>query len=185
MHFRRNTTTHRTQQLHRHPLHPELRVHNSHPQPSLPKTTKAKISTTQDMAEKLAQAIELTHSRDARHDEMLQKFELLMAHMTGSQGAQEATNPQSIQPHRTDPTTKGKTPPPTRSPFDTPPPKKINTNCTPEKQMYSIFQQPPAVHLPAPPPRTSRTLQFLTQPMETNADNNRPKPVAESGKKTE
>jgi hypothetical protein len=41
-----------------------------------------RVLRSKDLEEQLAQAIELAHTRDARHEEMLQRFEMLMAQQT-------------------------------------------------------------------------------------------------------
>lgn len=85
---------------------------------------QAKISRSQDLEDKLAQAIELAHSRDARHEEMLAKFEqLLSSHSLCRQsGDQEPSDTDMIEANSP------ATPERKETTSEAPPPKKANTN---------------------------------------------------------
>ena len=85
-----------------------------------------KISRSQDLEEKLAQALELAYDRDSRHEEMMHKFDLLLKMQQG----EADRNPKSS----TLPST------PVRANPSSPPSKRKNTNATPHRSMYSIFR---------------------------------------------
>lgn len=87
-----------------------------------------KISRSRDLEEKLAQALDLAYDRDARHEEMMNKVEMLL-NLQQSQATSTAivaTLPST--PVRVNP-----------SP-SSPPSKRKNTNATPHRNMYSIFR---------------------------------------------
>ena len=140
----------------------------------------ARVSRTRDLEEQLAQAIELAHSRDARHEEMLQRFEQLMAHHNmpntgpGPNAPPLPPPPPSAPPESI---THGKVTPPMR-PMTTqsPPPKKSNQSHTPPKTMYPVFRQ-----YDNNPPRFKRPQTLLTQPMDTEDGITNPKPGVQTG----
>ena len=88
-----------------------------------------KITRSQDLEEKLAQAIELAYDRDNRHEEMMQRFDTLMR-MQGNPPT-ETSVPLTLPP--TTPIRANPSP-------SSPPPKRKNTNTTPHRDMYSIFR---------------------------------------------
>ena len=121
----------------------------------------AKVSRSKDLEEQLAQAIELAHSRDARHEEMLRKFEQMMSmHSANNMGPDPKPPPPpaalEVPAHQAQIT------PPSR-PMSTqsPPPKKTNQSSTPPKTMYPVFRQ-----YEHNPPRFKRPQDLLTQPMD-------------------
>jgi hypothetical protein len=144
---------------------------------------EAKINRSHDLEEQLAQAIELAHSRDVRHEEMLRKFEMLMRTV-------EAKEPQEVSPRpvenqlRAEPSSNPKHPPPASKATASPPSKKANNNSTPERQIYPIFKTTPGLAMP-PPPRHRRESVLLTQPMDTDDESRKPPPGAKTGKKSE
>lgn len=141
---------------------------------------QARISRSQDLEEQLAQALDLAHSRDARHEEMMEKFELLLN--------QKST---LIDPDKDSlPTTPDRDPNRRKSP----PSKKANTNMSPHRNIYSLFR---------PQPGKANSISRQMQPTNNHPTNNRaimshtyhsmdiddehpiPPPGAKSGKKTE
>lgn len=149
---------------------------------------QAKVSQSKDLEEQLAQAIELAHSRDARHEEMMKKIELLMgqqtfepAGWTARPDPYQAYNEQAMH-----------TPPRITLTTESPPQKKANTNNSPQRHFYTLFRPPSG--------KTSRHHQqklnhgtlserrnakLLTQPMETEDEQLKPPPEVKSGKKIE
>lgn len=87
-----------------------------------------KISRSQDLEEKLAQALELADIRDKRHEEMMTKFEILL---TMHQSSIVATPVVATLPS---------TPIRTNTKPASPPSKRKNMNSTPQRGMYSIFR---------------------------------------------
>ena len=144
---------------------------------------EVKISRSHDLEEQLAQAIELAHTRDARHEEMLQKFDQLMARFKDfPTNNSDAISPPIVAGGDSTPRSKNSTPrPPT---FETPPSKKSNSNPTPEKQIYPIFQPMTTLGMPLPP-RVRRATQLMTQPMDTDDEMIKPIPGAKPGDKIE
>ena len=139
----------------------------------------ARVSRTQDLEEQLAQAIELAHSRDARHEEMLQKFEQLMAQVMDTNVAPRPPPPPP-PPGTTETQVRQITP--TTRPMTTqsPPPKKNNHSSTPPKTMYPVFRQ-----IDKDPPRFKRPQALLTQPMDTDDSNSKPTPGVTAGTQVE
>jgi hypothetical protein len=137
---------------------------------------ETKVTKSHELEEKLAQALELAHSRDARHEEMMEKFEMLMRyqsergiihHTTPDPGHQRTSNSES------------------------PPPKKLNTNSSPARPMYAVFRKTTGRHkLDGPSiPSThfeARQASPLTaiQDMDTD-DGPSHQPVVRPGKKLE
>jgi hypothetical protein len=87
-----------------------------------------KISRSQDLEEKLAQALELADIRDKRHEEMMTKFDMLLTmHQSGMvANPVVATLPSTPIRTNTKPTS--------------PPPKRKNLNSTPHRGVYAIFR---------------------------------------------
>ena len=142
---------------------------------------EAKITTTHDLQERLAQALELAHTRDARHEEMMEKFELLMNYQATQQ--QDATQASfAVVNQETN-----------QRPSGSPPPKKANTNASPARHVYSMFrQQSGGRQLTAHP--SSKSKHFSARQsssktevydMETDEAIASPPPEVRPGKKTE
>lgn len=139
---------------------------------------QAKVNRSKDLEDQLAQAIELAHSRDARHEEMLQKFEMLMRLHTDGNDRQP---PQGRPPDDSDdpfPTT-----PDRPQPTGPPPTKKPNQNPSPQRNIYSIFRQQSSRHSSPRNRKTSGSL--LTQPMDTDETHRQLPLGAQPGKKQE
>ena len=140
----------------------------------------AKISRSQDLEDQLAQAIELAHSRDERHEEMMEKFELLMRRQEQQEFNEESmTMSLATQGH---------------SQSESPPSKKANTNASPNR-VYALFRQTSGgqqlrrsnlmrkyVAVPNQPPRL---LPTTNQNMDTDDDTPNPPPEVRPGKKQE
>ena len=134
---------------------------------------QTKISRSKDLEDQLAQAIELAHTRDARHEEMLQKFEQLLSLYTQESlprqnDPDDDDHDQSTPQTRTDPdqsTTMPTTP--ERLQEVGPPAKKANQNASPHRNIYSIFRKQQLRQIP-PKNRKHKT---AIQPMETDEDN--------------
>lgn len=143
---------------------------------------EAKMSRSQDLEEKLAQAIELAHNRDVRHEEMLEKFEMLMkAQLTGIFPQNAITSQGNTNPS---------TPERQNQTVDTPPPKKANTNASPNRTIYALFRQQPGRHSrQSNSTRTSaqkRSSQLtITQPMEMDETIHQPSPGEDAGQMKE
>lgn len=147
-----------------------------------------KIIQTKDMADQLAQAIDLAHSRDARHEELLQKFEQLMSRFTDSTISSTTRLPPPPLPYQKPEVgaqVASQVTPPTRAMnTQSPPPKKTNQNSTPTKPMYPVFRP---IEGPASTAYTSkhkRPQALLTQPTETPEDSTEPNPGVQAGKQT-
>jgi hypothetical protein len=148
-----------------------------------------KIIQGQDMAERLAQAIELAHTRDERHEELLQKFEQLMSRLNDSPPMITTHLPPPPPPYqKPEGTTQAlyQATLPSRPMTDTsPPPKKSNTNTTPTKTMYPVFRQleglGTASHATT---KTKRSQASLTKPTTTPEDCNEPTPGVQAGRPT-
>ena len=141
---------------------------------------EARVSRSRDLEEQLAQAIELAHSRDARHEEMMQRFEQMMAsQMSHTNGPgpilppppppPPTAPPEPEPPAQITPTTRVMTP-------QSPPAKKSNQSHTPPKTMYPVFRQ-----YDSHPPRFKRPQMLLTQPMDTDDRSTNPKPGVQTG----
>lgn len=138
---------------------------------------QTKISRSQDLEEQLAQAIDLAHSRDARQEEMLEKFERLMQYHHNHAMDMEHALPSS--------------PPRNQGLSDPPPSKKANTNSSPNRTTYALFKQPPTreqlghKNINEKLPRNQRsTSSSSLQHMDTDDDLQQP-PGAKSGQKLE
>lgn len=136
---------------------------------------QTKISRSKDLEDQLAQAIELAHTRDARHEEMLAKFEQLMKVHTDAQ-----TRPPTDE---TDVDSSSSSMPTTPDRVIPPPPKKPNINSSPHRNIYSIFRQQ-ATRPNSPRPRKISG-SMSTQPMETDEDPRQPILGAKPSKKQE
>lgn len=148
---------------------------------------QTKVTRSIDLEEQLAQAIELAHSRDARHAEMLTKLEMLLNNL--NQPGHEPTPPDGHDaPLEVDvqPTT------PDRHPGET---SKSNprptTTTSPHRTLYTIFRQSGGKTMHAKLPSTTRQMKrkqpptLLTQPMDTDEDIRPPIPGAKPGNKIE
>ena len=146
-----------------------------------------KISLSHDLQEQLAQAIELAHSRDMRHEEMMAKFDRLMQ-MQESQMTQEGTTT-PLATIANSPSTPSRSSKPNASP----PTKRANTNASPNRTVYAVFRQPigktsgagktsfMGTYLKNHRPHTTSPLRL----MDTDEGTPPPPPGAKSGKKTE
>ena len=129
-----------------------------------------KISRSQDLEEKLAQALELADIRDKRHEEMMTKFDILMnMHQSNT-----LTNSAALALPRTPIRTNTK---PT-----SPPPKRKNMNSTPHRGVYSIFRPTPGLN-PSDYDETAETLPPTK--MDTDDEQTPPKPGAPPGQPEE
>jgi TolA-binding protein len=125
-----------------------------------------RITRSQDLEERLARALDLAHTRDLRHEEMMTKLEQLMLRHTQIIPSETLINPST--PAR----------PP--KPATSPPTKRPNTNPSPNRDVYAMFRQTtgrnhPPRHLTAVSP----------QEMETDDDLMPPPPGVKSGRKIE
>lgn len=136
-----------------------------------------KISRSHDLEEQLAQAIELAYSRDARHEEILEKFEMLLQQQDKKVRPTKGNQSPPIDRHQQEP--------------EPPPSKKANTNSSPHRNIYAMFQQPTIRQAQG---KTSQTEQQLisrrsytasVQHMETDEVSSPPRPGVKSGKKLE
>jgi len=131
----------------------------------------ARITRSKDLEDQLARAIDLAHSRDARHEEMLAKVELLMkTHAIGHHENQPMQDTAVSTQVQASPST------PERQlvNIDAPPPKKANTNTSPNRTIYALFRQ--TQHKQTTTRQNNRTSiskrtsqQASEQPMETDA----------------
>lgn len=149
----------------------------------------AKISRSKDLEDQLAQAIQLAHSRDARHEEMLEKFEQLMRCQTSGINT---TSDQAMAPYPTHDQPAPSTPERFQMGAPSPPSKKANTNASPNR-IYALFRQPqgrPPTTRPnnygrQTPTNRSNQLTITNQPMDIDDTSRQPKPGAKPGKKQE
>ena len=86
-----------------------------------------KITKSHELEEKLAQALEVSHCHEVRHQEMMEKFELLMRYQT-ERGSVDNQVPDSYGRQQ--------------KPSESPPAKKANTNASPGRHVYGIFKHP-------------------------------------------
>ena len=131
-----------------------------------------KITRSHDLEERLARALDLAHTRDLRHEEMMIKLELLMERHTQVLPPEDTTNPST--PAR----------PP--KPVTSPPPKRPNTNPSPNRDVYAMFRQTTGKqafsrHITTYQPTTSESQQA----MDTDDDIMPPPPGVKSGRKLE
>ena len=146
-----------------------------------------KISRSKDLEDKLAQALDLAHSRDQRHAEMMAKFELLMS----VQPAGYNNNPLTDYGYNAHNTSQPTTPDRNHAPSDPPPSKKANTNSSPHRHIYSLFRPPPGKQksksssVASNPTTKKSNVLLLTQPMDTDEEPRQPNPGAKPGNKKE
>jgi hypothetical protein len=145
---------------------------------------QAKITRSKDLEDQLAQAIELAYARNKKEDDMLQKFEMLMSRFSES-----TQDPSPYTPERNDQSTifdkPHTTPPRTNTSKESPPPKKANTNVSPQRHMYTIFK-PQSGRILRSSTAAKSPPRLLTQPMDVDHDSHvRPVPKANLGKKIE
>ena len=147
---------------------------------------QAKISRSKDLEDQLEKALDLAHSRDERHQEMLDKFAMLMkVHTEGYNKSQDGTEDEDSA--RSLPATPDRT----HMADDPPPPKKANTNSSPHRNIYSMFRPTPGKQAPRNSAAVNRQASrkqaalLLTQPMDTDEDTRQPTPGAKSGQKIE
>ena len=164
-----------------------------------------KITRSYDLEEQLARALDLAQSRDARHDEMMDKFEQMLRQQTFLM-----THTVQTEHH----------PPSRPMTVNSPPPKKVNTNTSPSRatnalsqiptsrpstmnQYFAARKKPPSLAVQdmtvvddqKPHRQLTGTLtslqttrqrslhNLLTQPMDTDNDTAKPKPGATLGKR--
>lgn len=150
---------------------------------------QAKISRSTDLEEQLAQAIELAHSRDARHAEMLARFEQLM---TTVMRVGDPNPPPPGPEDNNDPPSAPTTPVSTNPDGDNTtavqsPPARPTNNASPHRALYTIFRQSGSrnnslrttPNIRQTKRKTPPTL--LTQPMETDEEIRPPLPGAQPG----
>ena len=143
---------------------------------------QTRISRSQDLEEQLAQAIDLAHTRDARHEEMLEKFEQLMNMQQNK--LRNASHTLEYPSHEgSNPTT------PERALISAAPPpqKKANTNSSPNRTIYALFRQSQGkqynsrqsnIHKTTP---TKQGTQATYQPMDIEDTTRKPTPGEKSG----
>jgi hypothetical protein len=131
-----------------------------------------KISRSKDLEDKLAQALELADLQDKRHEEMMNKFDMLLAmHQSNS-----VPNPLVA--------TLPSTPIRTNTKPASPPPKRKNMNSTPHRGVYSIFRPTPGLN-PSEHESTKTSLEPQTIMMDTDDDQHRPSPGVHPGQPQE
>ena len=134
-----------------------------------------KVARSHDLQEQLAQALDLAHSRDARHEEMMEKFELLMRQQT-DRYILEAPEPETQE---------------TEATSASPPPKKANTNASPSRHVYAMFRQQTGKHLSKSTTMSKHFAARQSSPktaaknMDIDDDYSLSKPVVRPGKKLE
>jgi hypothetical protein len=143
---------------------------------------QARVGRIPDLENNLAQAIELAYNRHSREDEMLKKFESLMNRFAQDKESANQNQQQNME-LITIPEKPHTTPPRSNTSKESPPPKKANTNTSPQRNMYQIFRPPTGKSQTA----SSRSYapQGCTQPMESDDEQPRPLPMANLGKKIE
>jgi hypothetical protein len=131
-----------------------------------------KISRSQDLEEKLAQALELADLRDQRHEEMMNKFEMLMTlHQSNATPISSAL-------------TLPRTPIRTNTKSASPPSKRKNMNSTPHRGVYSIFRSAPGSNQSENEANMISAASEETQ-MDTDDAYTKPPPGAEPGQPKE
>jgi len=154
----------------------------------------AKILHSKELQEKLAQAVELAHSRDVRHDEMLTKFEILMQFLqsTNHPQAQSIVNATSTGIAPTQPTTPDTAANQPTTPdraLPSPPSilKRPNPTASPSRNIYNIFRQQSTKSGARRHPtkrhqsQSQNSASELAQLMDTDEANCQPKPGAKAG----
>lgn len=156
---------------------------------------EAKINRSKDLEDKLAQALEMGHTRDLKFEEMMQKFEILVntqlqAKPLPSQQSSGDDNMQDIPATPERVTKDSDKPTSDRSKIvSSPPSKKQNNNASPHRNLYTLFRQPQGKPSTSKTPstikqHTSKKLHKATDAhqMETDDDNGRlPSPGANPG----
>ena len=145
-----------------------------------------KIIRSRYLEEQLAQAIELAHTRDARHEEILQRFEKLMnTYGPTLPGPPSGPPPPPPTQPPEAPNPQNQVTPPTR-PMTTqsPPPKKSNTSTTPTRPVYPVFRKPEGMSTTTQISKTKRPPPTLTSPVETPAEPSEPTPGVRAGAKS-
>lgn len=136
-----------------------------------------KVTRSQDLEDKLAQALDLAYDRDARHEEMTEKVEMLLRMQKKEPPVDAIVPTMPSTPVRVNP-----------SP-SSPPTKRKNMNATPHRSMYNIFQnhknQPKGVNSTTNH-TTSKNLKHPPHSNETSMDidaeqDNMPLPEAQAG----
>jgi len=135
-----------------------------------------KVIRSRDLEEKLAQALDLAYDRDAWHEEMMQKFEMLLQMQQSDSSAISTITKTPSTPIRINP-----------SP-SSPPSKRKNTNATPHRNMYTIFQNHPGSSKSTSQGQNQNNLkhppsaQSIESTMDVDEDQSMQPPEAESGK---
>ena len=131
-----------------------------------------KIIRSQDLEEKLAQALELADSRDKRHEEMMNKFEMLWTMHQSSMASNSvvATLPSTPIRANTKPAS--------------PPPKRKNMNSTPHRGVYSIFRPTPGLN-PSDYELSETSPMEQTTMMDTDEEQKKPSPGDQPGQSQE
>ena len=133
---------------------------------------KSKLTESRQRLRKRSQKLEVSHSHEMRHQEMMEKFELLMRYQT-ERGSADNQVPASYGRQQI--------------PSESPPAKKANTNASPGRHVYGIFNHPGrqttvlSTHFRAR--QSSPTT--AAQNMDTDDDPPIPQPVIRPGKKLE
>ena len=148
-----------------------------------------KVTRSKDLEDQLAQALELAHTRDQRHEEMLQKFEMLLQVHEGEHEVEyemeqfQTTDYSTANDDQELPTTPARK----SKPPEFPPAKRPNTNPSPHR-FYALFRQQQqrnqipryitgnALHI-----KRKSTPTPLTLPMETEDGDPPLEPEANSG----
>lgn len=161
---------------------------------------EARTVRSKDLEEQLAQALQLAHSRDARYEEMMEKFDKLLQMQEGlriQEGGYGAGQYVPYGGYRFSDSESDKmieSPPRTQPPNESPPPKKANTNSSPHRTIYALFRQPSSRSIQTRPVNTNTRNSLSTkrttnatnsQPMETEEEVLKPPPGGKSGKKIE
>ena len=151
---------------------------------------QAKENRSKDLEERLADALELAHTRDLRHVEMMEKFEILMrSHNQLEPRPVSATAYASkVSDYESSLENNQFTPPRRNLSHTLPPSKKANTNASPQNPVYNIFKQTTERHTQHRLRYTQSRISddtMLTQPMDTDDVALKPPPEAKSGKKIE
>jgi len=134
-----------------------------------------KISRSKDLEDKLAQALQLADLQDKRHEEMMNKFDMLML-MHQSNSAPNLSPLVATLPS---------TPIRTNTKPASPPPKRKNMNSTPHRDIYSIFLRPTPGLNPSDYESTETSLEVQPTMMDTDDDQKRPSPGAHPGQPQE
>lgn len=131
-----------------------------------------KITRSHDLEERLAKALDLAHTRDLRHEEMMMKLEILMQRYTHVHPSEDTTNPS--------------TPARPSKPVTSPPPKRHNTNPSPNRDVYAMFRQTTGKQTLARQVASHPTMSAPShQDMDTDEDIMPPPPGVKSGRKLE